>query len=337
MDKKHVPVIRDQQSEVAKRKAELRGNVWNCLEAEGAVWFPRPCHGRVPNCFGSADACWWLLQLPELKDANVVKVHPSIGATALRTALVLAGKVVLVPPNPGEDFLYLQLEASSVGRKTDLAKIGDKRVYPKWAKPLTLKELPTIDACIVATVAVEPDSGRRLGKGKGYGEMEYGILRELGAVTDATPIYTICHDLQVLESSRFPPMEPHDLAVDAIATPTRLLRVSSRLSKPCGVLWDRVSEEMQTAIGALEALRQLPADELNALRKMHAAGALRVQSNLAASSNAGCWEDAVNKAWAHAHKEEEQGWWAQQRVHSTTGQQRVHGQKLLGKNTRADW
>ena len=35
-----------------------------------------------------------LLQLPALRDAAVVKVHPSIGAAALRTALVMAKKTV---------------------------------------------------------------------------------------------------------------------------------------------------------------------------------------------------------------------------------------------------
>jgi hypothetical protein len=35
-----------------------------------------------------------LLQLPALRDASVVKDHPSIGAAALRTALVMAKKTV---------------------------------------------------------------------------------------------------------------------------------------------------------------------------------------------------------------------------------------------------
>ena len=35
-----------------------------------------------------------LLLVPEMKKASVVKVHPSIGAATLRTALVMAGKTV---------------------------------------------------------------------------------------------------------------------------------------------------------------------------------------------------------------------------------------------------
>lgn len=41
-----------------------------------------------------------LLELPELQRAQVVKVHPSIGASALRSALVMAKKTV--PEGEGE-------------------------------------------------------------------------------------------------------------------------------------------------------------------------------------------------------------------------------------------
>jgi len=33
------------------------GQVWDDLESHAAVLFPRPCHGRIPNCAGSAVAC----------------------------------------------------------------------------------------------------------------------------------------------------------------------------------------------------------------------------------------------------------------------------------------
>ena len=94
----------------------LGRQVWDKLESVDAVLFPRPCHGRIPNCVGSAMACPVptgsnicnslasgrslvypgrnLLEVPEMREASVVKVHPSIGAAALRTALVMAGKTV---------------------------------------------------------------------------------------------------------------------------------------------------------------------------------------------------------------------------------------------------
>ena len=47
---------------------------------------------RCPKC--SEHPGGHLLQLPAIRDAAVVKVHPSIGAAALRTALVMAKKSV---------------------------------------------------------------------------------------------------------------------------------------------------------------------------------------------------------------------------------------------------
>eukprot|EP00913_Durusdinium_trenchii_P022773 g21379.t2 len=104
----------------------LRQRVWDDLESHAAVLFPRPCHGRIPNCIGSAEACRQLLELPELQRAQVVKVHPSIGASALRSALVMAKKTVLVPPYPGADFLYLLLHHSLAPNEAALLRCGDK-------------------------------------------------------------------------------------------------------------------------------------------------------------------------------------------------------------------
>eukprot|EP00929_Paragymnodinium_shiwhaense_P078706 TRINITY_DN40813_c0_g1_i2.p2 TRINITY_DN40813_c0_g1~~TRINITY_DN40813_c0_g1_i2.p2 ORF type:complete len:261 (+),score=50.50 TRINITY_DN40813_c0_g1_i2:100-882(+) len=203
----------------------LRRQVWDSLEAADAVLFPRPCHGRIPNCVGSPQACQRLLDLPEVRSADVIKVHPSIGAAALRTALVVAGKTVLVPPYPGEKFLYLRLHRDLAPSEAALSRAGDKREYLRWAVPLALEEIPLIDVVVVATCVVAPN-GVRLGKGKGYGEVEWGILTEIGAVDPAkTLVCTICHDLQVVADPRLSPamVASHDLPVDVIATPSRLV------------------------------------------------------------------------------------------------------------------
>ena len=62
-----------------------------------------------------------------------------------------------------------------------------RREYLKWARPLSLMEIPVVDVVVVASCVVAAN-GCRLGKGKGYGELEWGILSELGLVEDATPV-----------------------------------------------------------------------------------------------------------------------------------------------------
>eukprot|EP00439_Symbiodinium_sp_Y106_P023635 s1271_g2.t3 len=245
------------------RKAALRQQVWDRLESQDAVLFPRPCHGRIPNCVGSALACQHLLALPELQNASVVKVHPSIGAAALRTALVLAGKTVLVPPYPGANFLYLELHRDRFPSRS-LEWAGDKREYLKWAKPLKLLDIPLVDVVVVATCVVA-SNGVRLGKGKGYGEVEWGILTALGAADpDTTPVFSICHDLQVVEPAQLNAdmMESHDLPVDAFATPSGLVHCNRIASKPSGIRWDLVDPQLEEDIGALRELRSLSEWEL---------------------------------------------------------------------------
>eukprot|EP00434_Breviolum_minutum_P026910 symbB.v1.2.023786.t4/scaffold2207.1/size85781/2 len=243
--------------------------VWDDLEKNDAVLFPRPCHGRIPNCAGSALACGHLLTIPAIRNASVVKVHPSIGAAALRTALVMAKKTVLVPPYPGADFLYLLLHHTLAPNPLALQQAGDKREYLKWARPLRLLDIPLVDVVVVATCVVA-SNGVRLGKGKGYGEVEWGILTELGAVDESVPVYTLCHDLQVVKSEDLSPdmMESHDLPVDAFATPSGLVKCEAKdlPPKPFGVRWDLVGADLEYDIGALRELKSMDPQRLAAHR-----------------------------------------------------------------------
>jgi 5-formyltetrahydrofolate cyclo-ligase len=60
-------------------------------------------------------------------------------------------------------------------------------------KSVPLDKVPKIDLAVVGSVAVAKDGGR-IGKGEGYSEMEYAILRELGLVSEPVPIITTVHE-----------------------------------------------------------------------------------------------------------------------------------------------
>lgn len=55
--------------------------------------------------------------------------------------------------------------------------------------------------------------GARIGKGGGYSELEYGILRSLRIIDENTPTATTIHEVQIIDDV---PMEEHDLNVDYI-------------------------------------------------------------------------------------------------------------------------
>jgi 5-formyltetrahydrofolate cyclo-ligase len=118
------------------------------------------------------------------------------------------------------------------------------------ATPVGLDELPKIDLLVFGSVAVSAH-GDRVGKGEGYAELEFAVLRTLGRVAADVCIATTVHDAQLVESI---PREPFDVTLDLICTPTRTLRVRHRGPRPNGVLWDRLPAERREEMPILEEL-----------------------------------------------------------------------------------
>jgi len=74
-----------------------------------------------------------------------------------------------------------------------------------------------LGAIVCGSVTVTRD-GRRCGKGEGYSDLEFAILRELGH--PPMPVATTVHDLQVVTSV---PRDPTDQPLSVIATPTHAI------------------------------------------------------------------------------------------------------------------
>jgi hypothetical protein len=102
---------------------------------------------------------------------------------------------------------------------------------------LALADMPGLDAIVCGSVAVTRD-GRRCGKGEGYSDLEFAILRELGH--PAIPVATTVHDLQVVGSV---PRDPTDQPLSVIATPTHAIRIKRPSAAPTGIDWTRLSAE----------------------------------------------------------------------------------------------
>ena len=105
---------------------------------------------------------------------------------------------------------------------------------------------------ITGSVAVSPKGGR-VGKGGGYSDLEYGILKEYGAIDEKTPIITTVHDIQIVDDI---PMTEHDMPVDVIITPTKIIRTNTKCNKPKGILWEHLTEEKIEKIPLLKHLRK---------------------------------------------------------------------------------
>lgn len=121
----------------------------------------------------------------------------------------------------------------------------------KYGRVCDLEDIPRIDLIVVGSVAVSKD-GARVGKGGGYSEIEYGLLREIGAVENDTVIFTIVHDIQVVD---FVPKEPYDLTVNVIITPTKIIRINEVGERPRGIFWEKIPSKHIEEIPVLMKLK----------------------------------------------------------------------------------
>jgi len=231
------------------KKGEIRERIWALMEREGVSRPPLPIRHRIPNFIGAERAAERLRDIRAFQEARVVKVNPDSPQLPVRKLALSSGKLLIMPtPRLRRGFLLIDPERLSSGAIREAASI--KGAF-KYGEELDLNGAPRIDFVVAGSVAVAPD-GSRLGKGGGYSEIEYGILRELGLVDEDTPIATTVHEVQIVEEI---PMEDHDLAVDYIATPARFIETRRIRPRPKGIMWDELPSEAIRGIPLLLRLK----------------------------------------------------------------------------------
>ena len=110
---------------------------------------------------------------------------------------------------------------------------------------------------VVGSTAVCPLTGARVGKGEGFAELEWGILSAQGNLDATTTlVVTTVHDEQVVNDIPAGSLTKHDVPVDVIVTPTRVIRVPNRAPKPSGIFWDLLSPPKLAQIRVLRQLKQ---------------------------------------------------------------------------------
>ena len=92
----------------------------------------------------------------------------------------------------------------------------------------------------------------------GFAEIEWAILHELGVIDQSTLVITTVHESQIVSDEIFPKnlQNNHDLPVDIIVTPKRIINVRPKLPKPeCGILWDQIEKSHLSSLGILHLLK----------------------------------------------------------------------------------
>lgn len=244
----------DAESEM-ESKQNVRNRVWDDLEESGVARFPFPPHDRIPNFAGADDAAERLADQPEWEQAETIKANPDAPQLPVRRRALRDGKTLyMAVPRLRDERCFLELDPVELAPgeydpATTVSGIGE---YGVQIAPEAVDE---IDLIVSGSVAVTEEGGR-IGKGEGYSDLEYAILRELDLVDDATPVATTVHERQLLEGEgESVETEPHDVPMDLLVTPERVIRPDPR-RKPVGLNWGRLEDERLAEIPVLRQLRQ---------------------------------------------------------------------------------
>lgn len=238
--------------ESREEKRELRRRIWDLLESRDIPIFPRPVHGRIPSFKGQEEAAFNLFSTTEWRRASLIKINPDAPQMPIRLRALQEGKrVIVASPRLSSGFILLDPKELPSRLYREASHISG---FMRMGKRLSLRELVNIgevDLIVEGSVVVNP-YGERLGKGEGYGELEYAILAELGLANESTPIATTVHELQLIEDRL--PQDPWDVPIDIIATPRRLIRCKRGI-RPKGVIWDLIDEDKLRAMPILRELK----------------------------------------------------------------------------------
>ncbi len=231
-------------------KQEIRESVWERMTEEKVGRFPFPLKGRIPNFKGAEKAAAFITAMDIYKEAKVIKVNPDSPQIPLRKQILIDGKTLLVPtPRLKDGFIMVKPEWVPEGEEKKAASLSHINSY---GKVIPLSEMPMIDLIVVGSVAIHQD-GRRLGKGEGYADREYAIIRELG--NPEVPVITSIHSTQLVDDDL--PRDVYDLTVDYIATEKELIQTKNDYEKPTGILWDQVTDEQREEMPVLEEIYKL--------------------------------------------------------------------------------
>jgi 5-formyltetrahydrofolate cyclo-ligase len=231
-----------------RSKDEVRADVWRAMEREGVARFPG-AGGRIPNFAGAKAAAERLARHPAWTSAETLKANPDSPQThARRVALVQGKLLVMAVPRLRDQHPFRLLDPRKLSEEQRREAATIKGAL-RYGKVIDLDQVPELDLVLTGSVAVNL-KGARVGKGGGFSDLEYGLLRESGKIDRRTVIATTVHPLQILRENLL--MTRHDIPVNLVATPRAVIEVDGAYGRPPGILWDHLQPPQIHEIPVLE-------------------------------------------------------------------------------------
>ncbi|HEY7105511.1 MAG TPA: 5-formyltetrahydrofolate cyclo-ligase [Acidimicrobiia bacterium] len=236
---------------VLAAKAALRERLWSELDRPGVARVPKPAN-RIPNFVGAEAAARRLAETEEWTAATTVKANPDSPQWPVRQRALVDGKVVyMAVPRLVEHDPFFLLDPACLA--DDARTASSIRGAARSARTVDIDALEPVDLVVTGCVGVA-ESGARLGKGGGFSDLELAVAAQAGLVDAGTVVVTTVHELQVLPAGEVPTTD-HDLHVDVVVTPERVLRCRrSRSWSLPRIRWDELTEEKIAAIPLLGRL-----------------------------------------------------------------------------------
>jgi 5-formyltetrahydrofolate cyclo-ligase len=209
----------------------------------------------IPDFQGSEGATDRLVAEPFYATGNYAFITPDNCLVDLRRRMLLAGKTMVVSTyGIYRGFRLLDPSRISPGQELFAAWLDG---IEHFGQPIALAEVAArgrFDFMVTGASAVSLD-GVRFGKGHGFFDLEWGIFTDMGIAGETTPVAAVVHDVQVVEDKLYP--SPTDILVDVIATPTRLIKVKGRATRPRGINWDLLEPEQIANTPPLQELQRM--------------------------------------------------------------------------------
>ncbi|EMA28713.1 5-formyltetrahydrofolate cyclo-ligase [Haloarcula japonica] len=238
-------------------KQAIRETVWDALEERGIARFPFPPHDRIPNFAGANEAAQRLTETAVWDDAETIKANPDSPQLPVRRAALRAGKTVyMAVPRLRDEQCFYELDPVELDDIEAAPAVSNVADHARQVGP---EAVGSVDLVVSGSVAVT-EGGARIGKGEGYSDLEYAVLRELGLVDETTPVVTTVHELQVVGGPEGiidtdVPVDDHDVPMDWVVTPDRTIETATTHTTPTGVDWDALSADRIDEIPVLSSRR----------------------------------------------------------------------------------
>ena len=236
-------------------KQSIRRRVWDHLEAAGIARFPFPPHDRIPNFAGAAQAAERVTDTAVWDAAETGKANPDSPQLPLRRAALRAGKTVyMAVPRLREERCFYELDPTELDDIEAAPAVSNVADHARQVGP---DAVGRIDLVVSGSVALT-ENGARVGKGEGFSDLEYAVLHELGLVEASTPVLTTVHERQVVGGpdgvvDTEVPVDAHDVPMDYVVTPERVVETDTPYPRPTGIDWDALDDERIAEIPVLAA------------------------------------------------------------------------------------